>query len=225
MQKNKNFWTMWWHLRTNASYLSKPQAQSHVGGYLSMLSYCPIPPCNGVVLNITQLIKLVMTSAAETESGALFINIHEAVLEWMTLRDVGHSQPWTPMQTDDSMAQEWSTATFNQEERRQRAWDSIGCKTKSHKDSSSTAVYQAGQAKGAIGKNITVWFITKTKGLIFWHQPKSWKHYRSCWRRINTYSEWLVRGCAIVSTEECYGTCIKYDGMNIRQLERWRKEC
>ena len=34
-----------------------------------MSSECPIPPDNGVVLNIVQIVKVVMTSVAEAEIG------------------------------------------------------------------------------------------------------------------------------------------------------------
>ena len=38
-----------------------------------------IPQNNGAVLNISQIIKAVMSSAAEAELGALFINAKTAV--------------------------------------------------------------------------------------------------------------------------------------------------
>ena len=37
------------------------------------------PPNNGAVLTIAQIIKNVMSSAAEAELGALFINCREAI--------------------------------------------------------------------------------------------------------------------------------------------------
>ena len=50
--------------------------------YLSASSSCqdtPIPPKNGAVLNIPQLTKTVMTSAANAEIGDLCINSREAI--------------------------------------------------------------------------------------------------------------------------------------------------
>ena len=44
-----------------------------------MLSDCSIPPDNGAVFNIMQLIKVVVTSAAEAEIGAPYTNAREAV--------------------------------------------------------------------------------------------------------------------------------------------------
>ena len=62
------------------------------------------PHNNGAVLNIAQLIKAVMSSAAETELGALYINAREAVPMRQLLTEMGHAQPSTPIQTDNSTA-------------------------------------------------------------------------------------------------------------------------
>ena len=59
---------------------------------------------NGAVTNVSQIIKAMMSSAAEAELGALFINFKLAVPERKTLEELGHPQPKTPMQTDNSTA-------------------------------------------------------------------------------------------------------------------------
>ncbi len=46
-----------------------------------------------------------MSSAAEAELGALFINVKTAVSIRQTLIKHGHLQPRTPMQTDNATAQ------------------------------------------------------------------------------------------------------------------------
>ena len=58
-----------------------------------MSSNAAIPANNGAVLNISQIIKTVMTSAAEAEIGAMYINAREAVPQIMTLSEMGHPQP------------------------------------------------------------------------------------------------------------------------------------
>ena len=63
-----------------------------------------IPINNGAVLNISQIIKAVMSSAAEAELGALFINAKTAVSMRRTLEELGHPQPRTPIQTDNATA-------------------------------------------------------------------------------------------------------------------------
>ena len=65
-----------------------------------------IPTNNGAVVTITQIIKAVMSSTAEAELGALFINCREAIPACHTLEAMGHKQPPTPMQTDNTTAHE-----------------------------------------------------------------------------------------------------------------------
>ena len=55
-------------------------------------------------MNVLQIIEAVMSSAAEAELGALFINFKLAVLARKTLEELGHPKPKTPMQTDNSTA-------------------------------------------------------------------------------------------------------------------------
>jgi hypothetical protein len=89
---------------SDASYLSELKACSQAGGhfFLSLDSEDPIN--NGAVLNLVQIIKNVMSSAAEAELGTLYINTHEDVLQCHTLAETGHKQPLTPMQTNNSTA-------------------------------------------------------------------------------------------------------------------------
>jgi hypothetical protein len=61
-------------VHSDASYLSKPKAQSRAGGHFFLSSNKNDPTDNGAVLNIAQLIKAVMSSAAEAKLGALYIN-------------------------------------------------------------------------------------------------------------------------------------------------------
>ena len=50
---------------SDASYLIEPKARSRAGGHFFMSNNTTFPPNNGAVLNIAQIIKNVMTSAAE----------------------------------------------------------------------------------------------------------------------------------------------------------------
>ena len=55
-----------------------------------------------------------MASAAEAELGALFLNCQEAVPIRITLEKMGHSQPPTPVQVDNSTALGIATGTTKQ---------------------------------------------------------------------------------------------------------------
>ncbi len=69
-----------------------------------MSSNTPHPHNNGLVLTIAQIIKAVMSLAAEAKIGALYINCWEAVPARHTLEFLGHPQPPTPIQTNNTMA-------------------------------------------------------------------------------------------------------------------------
>jgi hypothetical protein len=54
---------------------------------------------------MSTIIKAVMSSAAEAELGALFLNAKEAVIIRQILTEMGHPQPRTPIQTDNTTAE------------------------------------------------------------------------------------------------------------------------
>jgi hypothetical protein len=88
---------------SDASYLSEAKAHSQAGGNFFMSSNTPRPHNNGMTLTIAQIIKAVMSLAAEAKIGALYINCREAVPACHTLEFLGHSQPPTPFQTNNTM--------------------------------------------------------------------------------------------------------------------------
>jgi hypothetical protein len=56
---------------SNASYLSEPKSQSQAVSHMFMAGDNEIPINNGTIFNILQVIKSVMSSAAEAELAAL----------------------------------------------------------------------------------------------------------------------------------------------------------
>ena len=89
---------------SDASFLSKSNARSRAGGHFFMSSDTNTPHNNGAVMTISQIIKTVLSSAAEAKVGALFINCREAVPARHVLEFLGHKQPPTPLQTDNTTA-------------------------------------------------------------------------------------------------------------------------
>jgi len=108
-------------VHSDASYLSKPKARSRAGGHFFVSSDVTNPHNNGAVLNIAQLIKAVMSSAAEAELGALYINAREAVPMRQLFTEMGHIQPRTPIQTDNSTV--CRVVSSNIQPRRTKAMD------------------------------------------------------------------------------------------------------
>ena len=90
---------------SDASYLSEPKARSRCGGYF----YLGTKPDkeynqNGPILSTTNIIHTVVTSAAEAEYVSLYMNAKTAIPIRHTLMELGHKQPPTPIQADNTTA-------------------------------------------------------------------------------------------------------------------------
>jgi hypothetical protein len=59
-----------------------------------------------------------MSSAAEAESGAVFINAKEGAVLRTTLEELGHKQPPTPMETNNTTATGYSNGTIKQKRKK-----------------------------------------------------------------------------------------------------------
>ena len=57
---------------------------------------------NGVIHLLSTILKHVMSSAAEAEIGAVFLNAKEGTVLCTMLEELGHQQPATPLQTDNT---------------------------------------------------------------------------------------------------------------------------
>jgi hypothetical protein len=90
-------------LRTHsdASYHSENEAKSRAWGFFYMgnnnknNNKCT----NGAILIVSKVLKHVMSSAAEAEIGAVFINAKEGAVLRTTLEELGHKHPPMPMET------------------------------------------------------------------------------------------------------------------------------
>ena len=92
------------NVHSDASYLSAPKARSRAEGYffLGSLPKANEPiTFNGVFYVFRTILKLVASSAAEAELGALFLNAKQAKIIKITLEELGHPQPPTPIHVDN----------------------------------------------------------------------------------------------------------------------------
>jgi hypothetical protein len=93
------------NVHSDASYLSAPKACSRAGGYF-FLGSIPVDgdpiKLNGAIHITCMILKLVAASAAEAELGALFLNAQEAKVLQLTLVELGHPQPPTPIHIDNT---------------------------------------------------------------------------------------------------------------------------
>jgi hypothetical protein len=105
------------HIHSDASYLSENEAKRRPGGFFYMGSDAKTDKklTNGAILIIRKVLKNVMSSAAEAEIGAFFINAKEGAVLKTKLEELGHKQPPTPMETDDTTATGYINGTKIQE--------------------------------------------------------------------------------------------------------------
>ncbi len=93
------------NVHSKASYLSAPRACSQAGGYF-FLGSIPVNgdpiKLNGAIHITCIILKLVDASAAKAELGALFLNAQEAKILQITLDELGHLQPPTPIHIDNT---------------------------------------------------------------------------------------------------------------------------
>jgi hypothetical protein len=69
---------------------------------------------NGAILIISTVLKYIMSSAAEAEIGAVFLNAKKVTILRTTLEELGHPQPPTPLQTDNTTStgeKQWDNQT------------------------------------------------------------------------------------------------------------------
>ena len=77
-------------VHSDASYLSESKARSRAGGHFFVAADTEFPHNNGAVHTVAQIIKAVMSSAAEAKIGAMYINARKAVPIRKTLIEMGH---------------------------------------------------------------------------------------------------------------------------------------
>jgi hypothetical protein len=113
------------HIESDASYLTAPKARSRAAGYHYLSSRPkdpskppnpddPPPPSNGAINILCQILREVVSSAAEAELAALFHNGKEACPLRTCLEELGHPQPTTPIVTDNSTASGIANDTVKQ---------------------------------------------------------------------------------------------------------------
>ncbi|EJK51359.1 hypothetical protein THAOC_29472, partial [Thalassiosira oceanica] len=92
-------------VHSDAGYLNEPNARSRAGGHFFLSNDADVPTNNGAILNISHVIKHVMSSATEAELAGLYIMAREAVYIRIILEEMGHKQSPTPVQTDNAIAE------------------------------------------------------------------------------------------------------------------------
>jgi hypothetical protein len=92
-------------IHIDAGYCNEKNAQSRAGGRFFLSNNDQLPPTNGAIMPNATIIKVVMSLAAEAELGELFLNAKEAVYLRQILTKMGHPQPCTLIQTNNTMVE------------------------------------------------------------------------------------------------------------------------
>jgi hypothetical protein len=110
------------HIHSDAYYLSVSNAGGHLGGLFFLVNKSPeIDTLNGSILNVAAIIKNVVAPDAESEVGACFHNAQSGAPLRVTLTELGHTHPPTPLRTYNSTAFGLLNETFKH--KRSKAMD------------------------------------------------------------------------------------------------------
>ena len=107
------------HVHSDASYLSAPKARSRASGFFLFSDHpskvkLENAKVNGAIHINSKIIKNVMGSAAEAEIGFSYMNGQDCIAIRQTLIEMGHPQPPTPIQVDNTTARSFANGTMKQ---------------------------------------------------------------------------------------------------------------
>ena len=105
------------YIESDAAYLVLPQAHSHVASIFYLRNATAgRPPLNGAIQVICKTLQNVVSSAAEAETGGIFIGGQQAVPIITALSKLSHQQPasGTRISTENSTAKGVLTANLRQ---------------------------------------------------------------------------------------------------------------
>jgi len=107
-------------ISSDGSYLSATRSRSRVGGYFYLSEEpstdpdSPPPNLNGAVLVIANILKNVVSSAAEAEIAGCFTNAQEGCGIRTALEEMGWPQNTTQITTDNKCAEGFANETIKQ---------------------------------------------------------------------------------------------------------------
>jgi hypothetical protein len=95
------------NIHLDASYLSEANAHSQACGHFFM-GWCTDPTkpikLNGPFFTLCAILRFIVASTAKAKLSALFLNCKQATIFRLTLEEMGHPQPLTPIHYDNSTA-------------------------------------------------------------------------------------------------------------------------
>jgi hypothetical protein len=92
-------------IHSDVGYCNKKNSRSRAGGRFFLSNNEQFSPNKGAIMTNATIIKEVMSLAAKAELGALFLNAKEGVYICQIVTKLGHPQPRTPTQTNNTTAE------------------------------------------------------------------------------------------------------------------------
>ena len=110
------------HIASDGSYLSESKSRSRVGGIFHLSSklhqHNQAPDCNHLFNSpfhvVAKILKMITSSAMETEVATTFYNAKEAFPFRVTLAEMGHPELPTPREVDNETAIGFFKSTMKQ---------------------------------------------------------------------------------------------------------------
>ena len=112
------------HIDSDAAYLVAPKARSRIAGYYYFSNHPSkntTTRLNGAIHVECKTLRHVVSSAAEAEIAGVYHNAQTAIPMRTILEALGHSQPPTPIKTDNSTANGFIHDNIHQ--KRSKSWD------------------------------------------------------------------------------------------------------
>ena len=106
---------------SDAGFNNEKGSRSRAGAHIFLSEGDDFPRWNGPVLTIAQIMKYILSSAAEAETAALFLTVKEMVSLRNTLKEMGWKQPASPLQCDNSTAVGYTNKTIVS--KKSKSWD------------------------------------------------------------------------------------------------------
>jgi len=101
--------------------MKKDLEVGRVPTYIFLSEGDDFPRWNGPVLTIAQIMKYILSSAAEAETAALFLTAKEMVSLRNTVEEMGWKQPASPLQCDNSTSVGYTNKTIVS--KKSKSWD------------------------------------------------------------------------------------------------------
>ena len=149
---------------SDPAYLNFRKARIRAGAHIMLSEHVPVPRYNGPVIASDQIIKCVMSSAAEADLDGLYICPKEMVPLRQTLVKMGWPQPQSHIQYDNSTDIGLANETITPARKNQCTYNYTGCNSGMHRASLGPSGHLVPTTLANIAQRTILKSITSTNG-------------------------------------------------------------